>query len=175
MRGPNLSSPPSANRSDDNVGAPARPARQPHTGRRSARQLRAIAFSFAIAGGLVAMLFSTWPLPVLRGYEHSVFVTWGVIGDIVGPTYFVGAYLIRKGLRPASVVLSLGGLFMIGAWLLTGRLVAVSMLEHGWLGLTVDMLPIMLAAGAAWLVLANMRSSVAPVGVPIQGSGETAR
>ncbi len=161
MRSPNVGS---ASHPDGSDELPEAARTSPAERRRgaTARQLRTVAFSFAIAGGLVAMLFSTWPLPVLHGYERSVFVTWGVVGDVVGPVYFAGAYLIRRRLRPAPVVLTMGGLLMIGAWLATGRLVAVSRLDAWWLGLTVDLLPVMLAAAAAWLVASSGRPWLAP-------------
>ena len=133
--------------------------------RSKARLRRAIAFSFAVAAGLVVMFFSTWPLPVLYVHDRNVFVAWGMTGNIIGALLIGAGFLIRRRPGLAPLVLAASGLMLLYTWLLTGRLEATGRL-NGWvLALWVDMLPIALAAAAGWMMLRHRQVAVAPVRV----------
>jgi hypothetical protein len=116
----------------------------------STRQWQNVAFRLAIAAGVLTLAFSIWPIAILHGYT-KIAVIWGMIGHIAGALYLGAAYLVRRRRPVASPLMSIAGLLLMFSGLGTGRLLALTSLEHWWLAIAFDLLPItvgILATGA---------------------------
>jgi hypothetical protein len=108
----------------------------------------------AIVSGLFLVGYAIWAAPFLQTGGNS---GSQIVSVVVGIGFVVAAFLTGRSAVLSKAILALGVLALLASWLLTGQVVGA---DRGWFLTAITLLPMVLAALAAFMIGPAERGAV---------------
>src|SRR5215212_5052273 len=108
----------------------------------------------AVVSGLLLLAYSIWAAPFLQTGGNS---GSQLISVVVGVGFVVAAFLTARSAVLSKAILALGVVVLLASWLMTGQVVGA---DRGWFLTAITLLPMLLAALAAFMIGPAERGAV---------------